>query len=92
MARIKKTKTTRGAKAEREEPKAKERKPRREKKERKPTTRSAVVEADFVEAESTEMPDAVPVALLVFTALFLVGAVVLNLVHLGTSYGVGVFK
>jgi hypothetical protein len=95
MAREKKSRLA-GKKVRSKERVEKKERPKKErvKKER---TRAAVhaepeLEPDFMEAEATEMQDPVPVGLLIFTAVFLVGAVVLNMLHLGTAYGVGPFS
>ena len=51
-----------------------------------------VIEDDeIVEEKSGEQTDALPVALLILTGLFLLAAVIINLYHLGEKFKAGLF-
>ena len=49
-----------------------------------------VIEDDeIIEERAAEMPDALPVALLILTALCLLAAIIINLQHLGDKFKAG---
>lgn len=56
----------------------------------RPSREDLVIEDDeIVEETSSEMRDALPVALLILTALCLVAAIIINLQHLGDKFKAG---